>query len=298
MARILMIIDKYNKNIEVIANDIKKKFVTHSVLIKRADDVENINFNNFDIVYPINWPIHNYIKSKINMRSKKYRTLTTILNSHGRGNPASMYYLLRYYDGVGTSNLPLYNEFKEEYGDKIFYTPFGVDSEIFVPKTKPSDYSSIFGWVGNKTKQYKRYDEIKKVFVRLKYLYGDKYFLKTIDERNNLTQDELVDFYNSVGTIISFSESAGTSNSILEAASCGRAILSTNVGIVPQINKRCDGILVVNNTSDLKNSIIKLEKRGDILDHKGQVLREHVGRNLCWSTKDQVFLDFFNIENF
>jgi len=156
------------------------------------------------------------------------------------------------FDKISTSNDFLYEEFKPVYKSKVINAPFGVDGDLFVKKTMPSNYNYIFGWVGNPDRSVKRFNDIKEVFGNL----GDKYRLKVATNKSRFGRAKMVDFYNSVGTVICFSDSEGTPNPMLEAAACGRAIISTRVGCVPSLCKGLGVNIFVKNASDLKSKII------------------------------------------
>jgi hypothetical protein len=127
-----------------------------------------------------------------------------------------------------------------QFPKKAYYTPFGVDSTKFIRETNPNDFSDIFGFVGNDKRDVKRFDLIKKA---IESVSGAN--LLTATPSNFLNRDQMVKFYNSIGTLICFSNSEGTPNPVLEAGATARGIISTNVGNVPQINKN-DNIIIVN----------------------------------------------------
>ena len=59
--------------------------------------------------------------------------------------------------------------------------------------------------------------------------------LLTATNRSNYSRVEMAEFYNKIGTLICFSESEGTPNPVLEAAACGRNVITTEVGNVPEL---------------------------------------------------------------
>jgi glycosyltransferase involved in cell wall biosynthesis len=284
--KILCIVDSYNWALSNRADGLKKNLDKHSFLIKHFRDIKMANFNNFDIVYVMNWPIHGYVSNKIS-RKRKYRLVTSVSSHIGRKHASKMKSLFSLYDGISTSSKFLFSEFKPVYSN-TFYTPFGVESGFFIPKTNVSRLSNVFGWAGNKTRKVKKFSIIDDVFKEL----GGDYKLKVA--YGNLNREQMIEFYNSIGTLICFSESEGTPNPVLEAASCGRAIISSNVGNVPELNKN-GNIYIVNSREELKRNIEFCKENPSILEEKGRGLRKDIRRDWCWTKRSSNFKKFLGI---
>jgi glycosyltransferase involved in cell wall biosynthesis len=291
MATILCIVDSYEWALANRARSLEKHFKNHSFVIKHFNDLSKINFNKFDIVYSLNWPIHGYIHSKIK-HNRRYRLVTTVSSHIGRGKAGTMKKLFEQYDAISTSSKLLYREFKPVYKNKVFNTPFGVEEDFFIPKTKPSSCYYKFGWVGNKTRRVKRYNEILSVFSEIGYPPA-----KLLTAGGGYSREEMVDFYNEVGTVLCFSDSEGTPNPMLEAASCGRSIISTSVGNVPELIKKSKTIKVVKNKHDLKRAIIRNINKPDILNSEGEFLRGEIIKNWSWKKRSKLFLPLLGIKH-
>jgi glycosyltransferase involved in cell wall biosynthesis len=175
------------------------------------------------------------------------------------------------------------------YKTKVFSTPFGVESDLFVPKSMPGDHSYVFGWVGNHNRPVKRFEQIKEVFGQL----GSKYKLKIATAESNLSRKEMVDFYNSIGTLICFSASEGTPNPVLEAASCGRGLISTPVGNAPSLMIREQWF--VKNKKQLKEAIVEASESPRVLNANGIRFRERIEKKWDWSIASQRFLPFLGV---
>lgn len=287
MSRILCVVDSYNWALANRARALKNFYKNDKFDILHFNDLKDINFNNYNIVYILNWPIHGYIKNKIS-KNRKYRLVTTVSSHIGQPSDSSFLNLLLNYDAISYSNIKLYKNFKSKFKNlKHFYTPFGVDSDLFYPKTNPAKYSNIFGWVGNHKRPVKRYNDIKKVFDSISNVK-----LITITQSSNLSRSEMSDFYNKVGTVICFSTSEGTPNPILEAASCGRSIISTPVGNVEKLINGSKTIQIVNSTLDLKRAIIRNYKNSELLNKEGAFLRNKVDIFWNWKARAKDFNKF------
>jgi len=292
VSKILCIVDSYSWALFNRAKNLKKQLKSHEVIIKHFNDTPSINFNNFDIVYSLNWPIHGYIKGSISS-NRKYRLVTTISSHIGRGNAKTMSSLLNKYDAISTSSEILYNEFRPIYKGKVFNTSFGVNSDLFVSKNSPGRHKNVFGWVGNHSRDVKRFNVISSTFKKL----GPKYILKTAKAGSGLSRKQMVSFYNSVGTVICFSSSEGTPNPILEAASCGRSIISTKVGNVPELVGGNRDIHIVSNKAQLRDAIIYNSKNPIKIDSDGKYLRGRIVKSWSWNKRAKAFVPFLGLLN-
>lgn len=288
--KILCVVDSYNWALANRARSLDKYMPSHQFTIKYFKELQKVNFNNYDIVYVLNWPIHGYIGDKIKP-NRKYRLVTTVSSHIGRPNADRMKSLFKIYDSISVSNRFLFNEFSPVYGRKVFYTPFGVEEKLFKPVSKPSNFKYIFGWVGNNTRPVKRFDEIKKIFESL----GNQYELKVI--KGGYSRQQMADFYNKVGTVICYSSSEGTPNPILEGASCGRSIISTKVGNVPELIGNNKSIRIVKNPDQLRAAITRNAQSGSIIDTEGKFLRNQIVKNWTWEKRTRSFLPFLGIKH-
>ena len=110
MSKILCIVDSYDWALANRARSLQKNLPSHSLTIKYFREVSKINFNKFDIVYVLNWPIHGYIKGKIKS-NRKYQLVTTVSSHIGRASAKDMKSFFRTYDRISVSNRILMREF-------------------------------------------------------------------------------------------------------------------------------------------------------------------------------------------
>ena len=284
MKKVLAITDSYNWATYFRAKNLKENLKNYNFDIVSFHDIKRVNFNNFDIVYVLNWPIYGYIKHKIS-RNRKYRLVTGVSSHIGRPNARKMRPFFSMFDATGVSNKFLFKEFKSAGIKNIVYTPFGVNHNLFKKTTNPNDYKSVFGWVGNETRPVKRYNEISKVFKRL----GSKYKLLTVTQSSNYSREKMAEFYNSIGTIICYSESEGTPNPVLEAAMCGRPAISTNVGNVPELMAKIDRFEPVTSYKSLL-SMVKKYGSGIDLNSIGSEVGKAALKEWAWESKAKNFI--------
>ena len=99
-------------------------------------------------------------------------------------------------------------------------------------------------------------------------------------------------FYNSIGTLICFSESEGTPNPVLEAAMCGRAIISTNVGNVPQLMSEIKEFTAVDSKKSLINQISDYRNNKD-LNSLGLAIETAAKKDWTWEKQSKRFIKLF-----
>ena len=283
MKKVLLITDSYNWATYFRAVNLKDNLSSFDFTITSFHDIDKYNFKKFDTVYVLNWPIYSYIKHKIS-NNRNYRLVAGVSSHIGRPNASKMTKFFSIFDSIGVSNKFLLKEFKRGGISGVVYTPFGVNHNIFKKNTDPNDYKNVFGWVGNKTRSVKRYREIKKTFNEL----GPKYKLVTVGQGAGFSRERMSEFYNSIGTIICYSSSEGTPNPVLEAAMCGRSVISTNVGNVPELMSRVGEFRPVVSRKSLRNSIVK-HARCDLNDVGGSIHKIAL-RHWTWRTRSKGFV--------
>ena len=185
------------------------------------------------------------------------------------------------YDGVDSSKFNCYN-----WGN-------GYTNDIF------SKQKLIIGWIGNSNPERhginKGFQLIKKTVNKL----SDKFIFKPQDIYTDvkLTHDEIPEYIKNIDIIVCFSIAEGTPNQILEASSSGKCWISTNVGIVNELNNTIQnnscGIIINRNEKDLEDALLKLYNNRDSIVEYGKNGRIAIVKSWDWSIKVNQFYDFF-----
>lgn len=138
----------------------------------------------------------------------------------------------------------------------VFQVKEGVDPAVFYWKKDRSDKKLVVGWTGNPAREangldVKRYYSVVKPACELADVE-----LRTA---TNLNQIELNDFYNKVDVVVIASQPLFEGNplAVYEAGACGRTVVATNVGTIPEIIIDGENGFVVEATFD---NIITIEK--------------------------------------
>jgi len=280
--KVLCIIDVYNwamhNRFLALEKYFGHEFVFNVILAK---ELNKNHFKNHDIVYSLNWVLHKHIQKHI-PKNRKFKLVTTVC-SHGKGGGTNkLRGVLREYDRISASSAFLYKQLKHNY-DNVIYTPFGVDREVFKKITVPSSYQDKFGFVGKTNRPLKRFRDIKRA------VENNRFKLSVVSHTSNFDKDQMVNFYNRIGTLICYSESEGTPNPVLEAASCGRAVISTKVGNVPELFGKRYPLKPVGNKADLEWQIKQLSKNKRLLDECGRYLERRIAHTWSWDKRVSSF---------
>jgi glycosyltransferase involved in cell wall biosynthesis len=253
----LMVVDSYNWALYNRAVNLSKYIEFDKIDILHFNDCVD-NFNYYDLVYLLNWSIHGYVKKFIK-KNRKHKLIATVSSHIGRDNATNMKTVFDMFDSISCSSMFLFHEFKESgIKSNIFYTPFGVNTDIFYDMKNPIN-EKCFGWVGNYERPVKRFSDIKKACRSCGAV------LKTATHRDSFSRSDMRIFYNNISTLICFSESEGTPNPVLEALACNRNIISTPVGNVPELKEKFGSMIkIVNTKEELVNAINSAEELKNI----------------------------------
>ena len=130
--------------------------------------------------------------------------------------------------------------------------PDGVDPDVFYFEKERTGDDIVAGWSGNPDRRLggrrvKRFYEViepacREAGVELKVA-------------RNMSRDEMRRMYNDVDVVLIASVTEGNPLSLLEAGACGRTVIATRVGVVPEIiEDGVDGFIIDSDLSDLLTS--------------------------------------------
>ena len=175
----------------------------------------------------------------------------------------------------------------------------GVDFQKFFPvnleRFSENNREIIVGWVGNSEwgpwqqdgKDYKGLKTLVKPAVEALRAEGFPVCGIYADRAEKwLPHDQMVNYYNSIDIYICASDIEGTPNPVLEAMACGVPIISTDVGIVPQVfgKLQSEFILPLRSLETLKN---KLRLLLESPETRKRLSEENLERIQSWAWKAQ-----------
>lgn len=184
-------------------------------------------------------------------------------------------------------NLQLRDMVKSRMDLKMFYCKNCIDSDRFTLKTPidPGSKKLIIGSVGNPQSGCRKgFEEI--ILSAVKEVPGVE---ANLLERNPVAQeivsyDQMPDYYNSIDCYVCASETEGTPRPCLEAAMCGRPLITTPVGVMPELVRDGENSLLMEERS-IKVLIDKLvfyrDNRSVMIEH-GRKIREDAIQDWSW----------------
>jgi hypothetical protein len=139
-----------------------------------------------------------------------------------------------------------------------FFTPNGIDRELFYPTPLPSCEDIRFMWVGNPSTSH--HGDNKAFHSIVEPVCEDLgVTLRTATPLNRVPREEMGKFYSENHVLICSSEHEGGPMPILESLASARPVISTNVGIVPEVViPNQNGIIIQRSQTALKEAIQSL----------------------------------------
>ena len=195
------------------------------------------------------------------------------------------------------------------------YIPNAVDPDLFKPVKNEGEFT--VGWVSQKTsggfgeektrEGRKRWD-IKGYQLLLKPLMHRmkgkvKFKICANDYTNAIPHEQMPQWYADIDVLLCTSLYEGGPFSVLEAAACGKPVISTNVGIVPELIKHgrngflCGKALSHKDIPDVLNKmekyILDLENNPEIIDIMGRHNRIEIEQKWTWQKIVLLWKQFF-----
>ena len=142
--------------------------------------------------------------------------------------------------------------------DNGFFTPNGIDRKLFYPTPLPSCENIRFMWVGNPSTSH--HGDNKAFHSIVEPVCEDLgVTLRTATPLNRVPREEMGNFYSENHVLICSSEHEGGPMPILESLASARPVISTNVGIVPEVViPNQNGIIIQRSQTALKEAIQSL----------------------------------------
>ncbi len=176
----------------------------------------------------------------------------------------------------------------------VVHTKYTCDLQTFFPEEKKTNDKIVIGWTGSLTNHPGKrgfYEFIKPITDEL----SDYYELKVQDgSKNPITDDnEMRRFYNSLDLYIVASRSEGTPRPAIEAAACGVPVISTDVGIIPElIEDGINGFVVEREYNAIKEKLLRIAQNREILPEAGKRLRKKMEEEFNWEHVIYQWTDF------
>ena len=174
----------------------------------------------------------------------------------------------------------------------------GVDLDLFKPcnlgRLVDKDRDIVIGWSGNSRwgmhldgVDHKGLLTIIKVAVEELQKEGFHLRGEFIDrDINPRPHNQMPDYFNSVDIYVCASDTEGTPNPVLEAMACGIPVISTDVGIVPDVfGIEQSRFIIDRNVSSLKEKLRLLILKPDL---RGSLSEENLKSIQSWSVQRKM----------
>ena len=217
----------------------------------------------------------------------------------GIGRPPSQSFVdhLRGFDALHAPSLILHDIFRYRH-PAVFHTPHGVDQNVFKPRPEGRFSSAhgrlVLGWAGSRSNHPGKRGIEDLLIPAVKGLPGVELRLAAREDIWR-TQEEMVAFYQGLDACICTSRTEGGPHSLLEASACGIPILSTRVGIAPElIRQDHNGFFIERSIESIREAVVKLRDRPDLRVAMGARARHVIEQGWTWDRQAQNYIPFFD----
>lgn len=171
-------------------------------------------------------------------------------------------------DGLILCSEQLLHEMEKPFGryfpKHVAVIPDGVDTTLFAPTPLPQEV--VGGWTGNSTRHTPGGPEDHKGLNLIKEAQvGSGTPLNILDAAAGgaWPLSKMPEFYRDISFLLCASIAEGTPNPVLEALACGRPVVTTAVGIVPQIVRDgVNGLIIERSVASIQAAIAHMKGLG------------------------------------
>jgi len=305
---VLLVPDRPGWAFDFLADDIIRLAGDRYVFSKRFkhDMTDDVDYGRFDAIYFF-WWAKGTVKTIQRLGIPKFRCMTVIssyLSWMRRGwSNEELAEILSAYEAVGTICRGLRDHFAPLH-PHVFLTHHGIDPEVF-PETSPiperrDDDRLVVGWAGSL-----EHDKVEKgvteflapaaeavdgVELRLALGEQSQHPLGT-----HYRRDRMHEFYNSIDVCVCASKFEGAPLPLLEAGGCGRPVISTRVGIAPElVQEGHNGMLVDRTVDGFADAFQTLRDDRDRLRRMGRNNKDVVCAAWSWNARIGEYLAMFD----
>jgi glycosyltransferase involved in cell wall biosynthesis len=257
----------------------------------------HVREDDYDLIHLLSWRYWPLIKDW-GFSPKK---LVTTLIGHRGVDPKNADFLevMSHFARVSVVSRRLYQELTPAV-PRLSLTSCGVDTQIFFPGSvrKTDDFS--FGSVGRHYVVEGEPDDIKGWKTILEPLARDlaplKAYYLQVDKAAQQTHNEMPDFYRQFHCYLCSSKTEGLPLPLLEAAACGLILLSTDVGIAPEIiADGKNGNILPRNVQGFLQAIRALSNQPELWHSMEQWSRKIILQGWDWWSVTPQWAEFYQL---
>lgn len=252
-------------------------------------------YDKYDVIYylcdyNLNWLIERIDRSLINPKKVVIGIRSEV--SDIRYNNAE--FLRNVCAALAVSNQLLYDRFSAIHNTPpIYYAPGGVDTSIFTFDPLYIKRKPRVGWSGSIAPwgvEFRGINIIKEACANIGYE-----FVPALRDNGQRNEIEMIEYYhNEIDIYVEMSQSAGRQNGLVEAAACGVPVISTHVGIAPElITDMINGRLITRNVSSLVDALRSIV---EFTIYEKYIFNMKSTIDIKWSWESQVplFISMFD----
>ena len=184
-----------------------------------------------------------------------------------------------------------------KYNNNVHYCPNGVDADMFTPTVNTGEFT--VGWVGQPSSGGKKSTEgviscdikgygsfLKPLLKRLKNV---KFKILDLPYDKAMPHSEMPGWYRDIDVLICTSLYEGCPLPVLEASACGKTVVSTRVGIVPEL---LDDFIVYS-VDEMAERLLFLKDNRDLCREVGAKNRQKIEKDWTWKKVVKNWEGFF-----
>jgi hypothetical protein len=300
--KILVVADVPGWALERTADNVMARLKDHYRFAKafNHDAVERILQGDFDLLYVTYWK--QFLDACLLIDLPK--PCISGIRSHfkwdgGQGLPPDRETLatLGRYDALNVPSRILFEIFQEHH-PALFHTPHGVDAELFCPSPEGPTTSTqgelVLGWAGSRSNHPGKRGLDDFLQPALAGLDGVTLRIAAREDKWR-SAAEMVDWYRELDAYICCSRTEGGPHPVIEASACGVPVISTNVGLVPElITSGVNGLLVEREVAAIRTAIVRLRDDRDLRVAMGGNARLIVEEGWSWDHQARHYIPFFD----
>lgn len=300
--KILVVVDVPGWALERTADNVISRLGGHYRFEKvfNGQSAERIGCKDYDLLYLCYWK--QFIDAGLQV--PLVRPCISGVRSHfkwdgGRFLPPSQETLsvLASYDALNVPSRILFDNFKDHL-PALFHTPHGVDADLFCPAPRGGSVSAqgklVLGWAGSLSNHPGKRGFDDYLLPAIQGLEGVQLVTAAREERWR-TAEEMVQWYRGLDAYICCSRTEGGPHPVLEASACGIPVISTRVGLVPElIASGSNGILVAREIGAIRAAIMQLRDNRDLRVHMGRMARKVIEQGWTWDQQAPAYIPFFD----
>lgn len=207
--------------------------------------------------------------------------------------PKKLAELLNSFRGVNVVSERLRRIFSEIVGDRLFYTPNGVDTKLFKPGKRCQYARFCVGYSGSKSHDWRK--GVSEYILPAAKESGAEVKLAMSNTDHYLPIEKMPSFYEGLNCYVCASSSEGFSLSVLEAAACGVPLVTTRVGGTDElVIDGFNALLVDRSVGDIADKIRYLRQNPFVADRLSQQMVQDIGKKWDWSIRAKDWTDFLS----